>query len=211
MSEMSQNDTELESLNANGEAALATIFAHHQDRLEKMVRFRLDQRLWGRVDPADVLQEAYLDVSRRLTDFLSKPAVPVFIWLRSMTEQALVNAHRRHLGAKMRDASLDIPLHRRGGMATSVSLAARLVADMTSPSQAVMKEEMLAELRAALDGMDSIDREVLALRHFEDPTNNEVAEILGLQKAAASNRYVRALKRLKDVLSKMPSFGDSGG
>jgi len=86
-----------------------------------------------------------------------------------------------------------------------------LVADMTSPSQTVMREEMLAELRVAIDGMDSIDREVLALRHFEDLTNNEVAEILGLQKAAASNRYVRALKRLKDVLSKMPSVGDSGG
>ena len=203
----SSQDSELASLIAGGEQALAAAFSRYSERLEKMVRFRLDQRLWGRVDPADVLQEAYLEISRRLNEYLGDPVVPVFVWLRRMTEQMLVNLHRRHLGAQIRDASLEVSLQRgRGSIGTSFSLAARLVADLTSPSQAAMREEMLTELREAFDEMDPIDREVLALRHFEELSNNEVAEILGLQKAAASNRYVRALSRLKSILSRMPSF-----
>lgn len=201
------DEAELEALKAGGEEALANVFSLYEPRLERTVRFRLDQRLWRRVDPADVLQEAYLDAAQRLAGYVSDPNVPVFVWLRAVTEQTLINIHRRHLGAKIRDASLEVSLQRRPGpMATSVSLAARLVANLTSPSQAAIREEVHAELREAFDSMDPIDREVLALRHFEELTNNEVAEILGLQKAAASNRYVRALKRLKAILSKMPSF-----
>jgi RNA polymerase sigma-70 factor (ECF subfamily) len=203
-------DAELTGLETGGEEALADLFSRHEERLTRMVRFRMDHRLWGRVDPADVLQESYLEASRRLAGYLRDPAVPVFVWLRRMTEQTLLNIHRRHLGAKIRDASLEVSLHRRGGgQATSISLAARLAADWTSPSQAAMREEMLGELREAFDSMDPIDREVLALRHFEGLSNNEVAEILGLQKAAASNRYVRALKRLKTMMSRMPSYGES--
>lgn len=205
----SATEDELTLLRRDGSQALARLFESYEPRLEKMVRFRLDQRLWGRVDPADVLQEAFLQIDRRLPDYLRDPAVPVYVWMRTLTEQVLVDVHRRHLGAKARDARLDVSLHRgRGPMATSFSLAARLVADLTSPSQAAIRNEMLNELRDAFDGMDPIDREVLALRHFEDLTNNEVAAVLGLQKAAASNRYIRALKRLRMVLSKMPSFGD---
>ena len=85
-------------------------------------------------------------------------------------------------------------------MATSLSLAQQLVAELTSPSQAAMREERLSVLREAIDGMDEIDREILALRHFEQLSNAEVAEILELKKTAASNRYIRALKRLKAAL-----------
>ena len=205
-----EQDPGLTDLATGGEQALARLFSDCADRLTRMIQFRLDRRLWGRVDPSDVLQESYLEVSRRLADYLRDPAVPVFVWLRSMTLQVLVNVHRRHLGTKKRDASLEVSLHRgRGAMATSISLAAQLVADLTSPSQAAIREEMLHELHEAFESMDPIDREVLALRHFEDLSNNEVAEILGIQKAAASNRYVKALKRLKHILSKIPGCGDA--
>jgi RNA polymerase sigma-70 factor (ECF subfamily) len=151
-----------------------------------------------------------LVLSRRMSDYLRDPTVPVFVWLRRMTEQVLVDVHRRHLGAKIRDASLEVSLNcSRRAMTTSASLATCLAADLTSPSHAAVREEMLGELREAFEGMDAIDREVLALRHFEELSNNEVAQILGLQKAAASNRYVRALKRLKGTLSKMSSFRDA--
>jgi RNA polymerase sigma-70 factor, ECF subfamily len=209
---MPQQDesSELAALTSGGETAFAGVFARYEDRLRKVVRFRLDQRLWGRVDPSDVVQEAYLETSRRLNDYLRDPRVPVFVWLRSMTEQVLVNVHRHHLGAHRRNAALEVSLDQRpDGWMTSVSLAARLVADLTSPSQAAMQEEMLLKLRQAFDAMDPIDREVLALRHFEELTNNEVAEVLGLQKSAASNRYVRALKRLKEILSSFSS-GEAG-
>lgn len=200
--ERGQSDVAL--LEANGEEALAGLFSQFEPRLDRMIRFRLDQRLWGRVDPADVLQEAYLEAAARLRSYLAQPSVPVFVWVRSMTEQVLINVHRRHLGAKIRDARIEVSMHRKqSGPATSFCLAARLVGNLTSPSQAAMREEMIDQLRKAFDTMDPIDREVLALRHFEELSNNEVAEILGLQKAAASNRYVRALKRLKVVMSKV--------
>ncbi len=139
--------------------------------------------------------------SRRLSDYLRDPAVPVFVWLRTMTQQVLADAHRRHLGAQKRDARQDVPLNRRSGQeSTSASIAARLVGSLTSPSQAAVRQDMREHLHRALDQMDALDREVLALRHFEDLTNGEVAAVLGLQKAAASNRYVRALKRLKQIM-----------
>ncbi len=203
---MPQQDeySELAGLKDGGAAAFAGLFARYEERLRKVVRFRLDRRLWGRVDPADVIQEAYLETARRLPDYLRDPAVPIFVWLRRMTEQVLINVHRHHLGAHCRNAGLEVSLDQRDGtFSTSVSLAARLVADLTSPSQAAMRDEMLVKLRQAFDTMDPLDREVLALRHFEELTNNEVAEVLGLQKAAASNRYVRALQRLKQILSSL--------
>ena len=202
--EIEQQESDLAALESQGEEALAELFSRFGPRLDKTVRFRLDQRLWGRVDPSDVLQEAYLDAASRLKAYLARPEVPVFVWLRAITEQVLINVHRRHLGAKIRDARVEVSMNRKAtGQATSYCLAARLIGKMTSPSQAAIREEMIDQLRSAFDTMDPIDREVLALRHFEELSNNEVAEVLGLQKAAASNRYVRALKRLKTVMSEV--------
>ncbi len=212
MVETRHNENELQLLRTEGEQALATIFSRYEERLERMIRFRMNRKLWGRVDPSDVLQEAYFESARRLPNYLRHAAVPVFVWLHGMTGQTLVDVHRRHLGTQSRDAGREVAMRRSGGpMATSTCLAARLVADLTSPSHAAMRDEMYNELRDSLDQMDPIDREVLVLRHFEELTNKEVAEVLGLQKAAASNRYVRALKRLKSILSTTPSFRDVEG
>lgn len=196
---------ELALLKREGRTAVADLFARYEDTLRRMVYVRLDKRLHGRVDPADVLQESYMEAARRIEQFIADPAVPLFVWLRQLTIQVLIDLHRRHLGAKMRDARQEISLNGspRDPLGTSQSLAAHLVADWTSPSQAAIREETLAQLRAALETMDPIDREILALRHFEELGNNEVAAILGLQKSAASNRYVRALRRLKQILSSL--------
>jgi RNA polymerase sigma-70 factor (ECF subfamily) len=189
--------------------ALAELFGVYRDRLRKMVRLRLDRRLQGRVDASDVLQEAYLDLAQRAPDYLAKPNIPFFLWLRLLTGQRLLAIHRRHLGAHKRDAGMEVAIH-RGAMpqATSASLAAQLLGKLTSPSHAAIRTEMQVRLQEALNLMDPIDREVLVLRHFEDLSNNEVAEVLGLQKAAASNRYVRALRRLKEILHGMPGILD---
>jgi RNA polymerase sigma-70 factor (ECF subfamily) len=163
--------------------------------------------LQGRIDASDVLQEAYLDMAQRAPEYAANPTMPLFLWLRLLTGQRLLMAHRQHFGAKMRDAGQEVSLY-RGALpqASSVSLAAQLLGRMTSPSLAAVRAEMQLKLQEALNGMDPMDREVLTLRHFEDLSNNETAAVLGLQKAAASNRYVRALKRLKEVLSAMPGF-----
>jgi len=195
-------DVWLDRLRTDGVQALAQALACYRERLVKMIDFRLDTRLLGRLDVGDVLQEVYLMSARRLDDFLANPTVPAFVWVRAMTLQVLADVHRRHLGAQKRDARRDVPLHRRqGDGTTSVSIAARLADSLTSPSKAAARADMRQHLCSALAAMDPTDREVLALRHFEDLTNGEVAAVLGLKKAAASNRYVRALKRLREIMT----------
>lgn len=185
--------------------AVAALFARHQDRLEQMVRVRMDRRLQGRIDASDVLQETYLEAVRRVGEFARERGTSVYLWLRFLTGQKLVDLTRRHLGAKMRSAGQEISLY-RGALphASSNSLAEQLLGRLTSPSLAVIRAETQLRVQEALNTMDPIDREVLALRHFELLSNGEVAQVLGLSKAAASNRYVRALKRMKEVLSAVP-------
>ena len=190
---------ELEMLKSGDADAIAEVFSRHRDKLQRMVRFRLDRSLYGRVDTADVLQDVWLETSRRIEDYTSNPAVPFFVWIRQIAYQTIIDLHRRHLGAQKRNVSQEVSIA-KSNCDTSVSIAAQLAGNLTSPSNVAMRGERLARLREALDSMDEIDREVLALRHFEELSNNEVAEILGIQKTTASNRYVRALKRLKQVL-----------
>lgn len=190
--------------------ALAEAFNCVRGRLKRMVQLRLDRRLQGRIDPSDVLQEAYLDLARRAADYLARPALPFFLWLRLLTGQRLLAIHRQHLGAKMRAVSQEVALGNAAlPHAASASLAAQLLGRISTPSKAAMRAEMQRLLQEALERMDPIDREVLVLRHFEELTNDETAEVLGLQKAAASNRYVRALKRLRGILRTMPGFSES--
>jgi RNA polymerase sigma-70 factor (ECF subfamily) len=194
---------------AGDAAARGELFARHRDRLRQMVRLRLDRRLQGRLDPSDVLQEAYLDYERRLPAYAAEPSMPFFLWLRFLTGQRLTDLHRQHLGAKMRDAGQEVSLH-RGALpqATSASLAAQLLGRLTSASRAAIRAETQLRVQEALNQMDPLDREVLVLRHFEMLTNEETAQVLGLRKSAASNRYVRALKRLKEILAGLPGLGD---
>jgi RNA polymerase sigma-70 factor (ECF subfamily) len=187
--------------------ALAQVFAHYRDRLRQMVQLRLDRRLQGRLDPSDVLQEAYLDFARRLPDYARSPDMPFYLWLRFLTGQRLVDLHRQHLGAKMRNAAHEVSLY-RGALpqASSVSLAAQLLGRLTSASRAAMRAETQVRVQEALNSLDPVDREVLTLRHFEQLSNDEAAAVLQISKSAASNRYVRALKRLKDLLAAIPGF-----
>ena len=194
-------------LKSGDNEALAELFSQHRERLWRMVHFRLDRRLQGRVDTEDILQEAYLAAAKRMHHFADESSTSFFVWLRMIVMQTLIDVHRRHLGAQMRDAGREVAI--RGGcysQTTSISMVARLVGHLTSPSQATLRAEVSAQLEAALETMDPIDREILALRHFEELTNSEVAESLDIQQKAASIRYVRAVKRLKGILSQMPGF-----
>jgi RNA polymerase sigma-70 factor (ECF subfamily) len=207
MTDSSDLDAMMTRLRTGDPDAAGELFAACRDRLKRMVRLRLDRRLQGRLDASDVLQEAFLDVQKKAADFAARPEMPAYIWLRLVTAERLLILHRRHLGAQMRDAAQEISLA-RGGMpaASTHSLANLLLGRLTSPSQAAIRSERQRRLQDALDLMDPLDREVLALRHFEELTNGEVATVLGLTKTAASNRYVRALKRLKEILSSLPGF-----
>jgi RNA polymerase sigma-70 factor (ECF subfamily) len=201
-----QDDPLLARALAGDESAFAEAFAQHRERLWRMVHFRLDRRLQGRVDADDVLQEAYLDGAKRLRHLAESQPMSLFLWLRLITGQTLIDVHRRHLGAKMRDAEREESIQQRLSEGTSVSLSFHLLAHLTSPSQAAQRAELTALVEEALGGMSDTDREVLALRHFEELTNSEVAKVLGIERKAASIRYVRALARLKSVLQRIPGF-----
>jgi RNA polymerase sigma-70 factor, ECF subfamily len=193
-------------IHAGDQHALGDFFARHRERLRRMVRLRLDQRLQGRIDPEDVLQEAFVDAARRLADYATAPAMPPFLWLRFLTIQRLQTLHRLHFGVKSREVGREVSLY-NGPLpaADSRSLAAQLLGRLTTPSRAAIRAETQIKIQEALNAMEPIDREILALRHFEELDNSETAAVLGIHKAAASNRYVRALRRLKEFLS--PTLG----
>ncbi len=207
--ESNEVDGRLEAVRGGDQEALASLFSGHGERLRRMIEFRLDARLRGRVSTSDVLQEAYIDALKRLPHYQAAPEdVPFFIWLRTVTFQRLIQVHRQHLGAGIRDAGREVSLGPSQGIEASSEKLAEFIGDFTSPSQAAQRGEKMAQLRDSLDQLDPIDREVLALRHFEDLSNHEVAALLGIRTAAASKRYVRALERLKEALERLPNFGE---
>jgi RNA polymerase sigma-70 factor, ECF subfamily len=207
-SDASETDDLLRRAGAGEEQARAELFEHYRGRLRQMVRLRLDRRLSGRLDPSDVLQEAYFDFARRFPEYAANPAVPFYLWLRSLTGQKLIDLHRRHLGAKMRDAGQEVSLY-RGALpqASSESLANHLLGRLTSPSRAAVRAETQIRVQEALNLMDPLDREILTLRHFETLSNDEAAQVLGISKKAASKRFIRALERLQEIISVLPGFG----
>ncbi|MCB9887313.1 MAG: sigma-70 family RNA polymerase sigma factor [Planctomycetes bacterium] len=196
---MEPTDEALEQALRDGDdEAMATLFERLRERLQRMVHFRLDPRLVGRIDAEDVLQEAFLEAKKRLAAFRGDDK-PFFVWMRLVTQQTMVDLFRKHVGAKMRAAGREIAAPASG------TLSGFFVGHLTSPSQAVLREEVRQKVEAALASMEEIDREVLLLRHFEELSNKEVAAVLGIQENAASNRYVRALTRLKGLLGDFAS------
>jgi RNA polymerase sigma-70 factor, ECF subfamily len=175
----------------------------YRSRLRSMIDLRMHALVRGRVDPSDVIQEAFVDASQRLPEFVDNPTVPFYVWLRSLASQRLSLAHRRNLGVQARNAGREVSIfHSPFPAATSAIIAAQLVGHLTSPSSAAIAAEQKLKLQSALDELEPIDREILVLRHFEEITNAEAAAVLGLRPTAANNRYIRALGRLKSALDR---------
>jgi RNA polymerase sigma-70 factor (ECF subfamily) len=185
--------------------ALAELFSLYRLRLWRVVSFRMDPRLNGRVDPDDVLQESWLAAVQRIDHFLKDASRSIFVWFRLIVSQTLIDIHRRHLGTKKRSASLEFSIDRGwSSSSTSFSMSFHLLGHLTSPSFAAIRAELSEQLKIALVGMNEIDREVLALRHFEELSNRETALVLDISEQAASVRYMRAIGRLKHILTVIP-------
>jgi RNA polymerase sigma-70 factor (ECF subfamily) len=195
----------IERARAGDREALSALLTRHRDRLRRMVEMRLDTRLQARLDASDVVQEAFVEVVERLEEYLRDPKLPLFLWLRLVVGERLMKLHRHHLGTQMRDAGREVSLF-CGALpaASSAALAAQLLGKHTSPTQAALRAERILRVQEALNTLDPVDREVLALRHFEELTAAETAQVLGIAESAAAKRYFRALRRLKEVLATMP-------
>jgi RNA polymerase sigma-70 factor (ECF subfamily) len=194
------------ALAAGGDGtAWGALLSEHQERLLRMITFRMDPRLRGRIDPLDVLQDAFVEASAHRDAYFRAPTVPLFLWLRGVASNKLLELHRHHLGTHMRDAKRELRLEGpRIWDDTTSALCAHLAGNLTSPSAAAFRDEVKTRLADALDKMDPTDREVLTLRHFEQLTSGEAALVVGIQERAAAKRYLRALARLKDILSALP-------
>jgi RNA polymerase sigma-70 factor (ECF subfamily) len=199
---------ELEQRLATGERDLfGQLFDLHRPRLWRFVHFRLDARVRGRIDPEDVIQEVYLDAHQRLNNFLEGKFPSLFLWLRLVAAQTLSNTHRSHLGVQARtvlkERSLPPGIYLPDA---SVSLSFHFVDKLASPSHHLSRNELVAKMHELMQKLKTSDREIIALRHFEELTNQEVATLLEIQPKAASIRYVRALERLQAAMAQFPEF-----
>ncbi|MFK8111152.1 MAG: sigma-70 family RNA polymerase sigma factor [Rubripirellula sp.] len=198
-------DELLTAMRDGDEEALATVFSHYRERLRRIVRFRLDYRLASRISDSDVLQETFIAAAKRLGHYSKQTEMSAFLWFRLLIGQQLIDLHRQHLQAEMRDVRKEVALQQTGPSPhTSMAIAAHLVGKMTAVSEIVQRAERIEKLEATLNQMDDIDREVIALRHFEELSNVETARVLGIETAAASKRYVRAMAKLGEL---MKEFG----
>jgi RNA polymerase sigma-70 factor (ECF subfamily) len=206
MAEEAPSTTEcLNRIRAGDTKALAELFEAYRPQLRRMVDLRLDGRLAARLDPSDVLQEVYLDMAGQLDGYLRKPRVAFYVWLRGLAWERLLKLHRRHLGAECRAVSREqaLPLE------SSAVLAWQFLAPGASPSEALLQEELRRRVQRALAKLEEEDREVILMRDFENMTNGEVAQALGIGASGATMRYGRALFRLKEILIADGPVGES--
>ena len=204
------NDSQLETLAQTGDQqALADLFDRFRARLRRIVDARLDTRLRGRVDPSDVLQEAFIDLAQKLPGYIerhrdSESGISMFVWMRLVTTERVLAAHRKHLDTAARDARRETPQHQVGQ--SSVFFAEHLISVFGSAENRVLRDEMFVALKLTLESMDPVDHEIITMRCFEELTNSEAAEALGISQNGASSRFVRAMTRLKKQLQSIPGF-----
>lgn len=176
------------------------IMFRHRDRLRRMVDVRMHPRLQGRVDASDVIQETFIEAARVLKNGQQNQDIPVYLWLRRLANQKLIQAHRQHLQAVGRDARRE-QAQVAEPQASSVSIARYLIGNFTSPSLQAIRQERESMLQRGLEQLEPLDREVLALRHFEQLSGPESAEILGISHDAVKKRYIRALEKLQRIMA----------
>lgn len=190
--------------------AFNAILMKYRSRLIKIISLRIGFRLQGRVDASDVIQDAYIEASRTLDRYLENPEIPVFLWLRKLAGEKLLQANRFHIDTQKRSANREISIDQEMPQACAHSMAARLVGSTTSPSEVAMRNENKRRLEVALSQMDVLDREVLVLRHFEHLTGPESAIVLNLNYETVKKRYARALDKLERILSSLNNTSNIG-
>jgi RNA polymerase sigma-70 factor (ECF subfamily) len=186
----------LELAGAGQSQAVDELLARHRPYLQQFVGLRFDPLLRRRADPSDVVQEAQIEAARRLAEYLQQPEMPFRLWLRQIACDRLVMLRRRHLGAARRSVHRDVALPEQ----SSVALARQLLARGATPSEQVARRELARRVHQALTRLPEADRDMLLMRNFEGLSNQEAAQVLRISPTAASQRYGRALLRLRNVM-----------
>jgi RNA polymerase sigma-70 factor (ECF subfamily) len=186
--------------------AVDGLLTRHREALVRLVALRLDRAIARRVDASDIVQDVLVEANRRLDDYLQNRKMPFHLWLRQIAQDRMIDAHRRHRGAARRSIDREQPL---AGPELSdrsaMDLAAMLRDRELTPAAAATRRELQERFRAAIDRLDEPDREVILMRHFEELSNQEVAQALDLSEPAAGMRYLRAIRRLRVILDESQS------
>ncbi|MCH2181203.1 MAG: sigma-70 family RNA polymerase sigma factor [Mariniblastus sp.] len=192
-------------------SAVNQLLERHRNSLRQLVRIRLDQKIRGRVGVSDVVQDVLVEANRRFQRYLENPVMPFHLWLRHIARDRIIDAHRRHRGTARR--SVDREQNRwspAGYDQSSLQLASILNDKRLTPAAAAIQKEMSRRVEQSLSKLDEKDSEIIVMRHYEMLTNQEVALILNLTEPAASMRYLRAIRRLKDTFLKDAPKGSDG-
>ena len=197
---MSNSESQLNALLAGNESAIRQLFESNRGRLTRMVGARMDARVSARFDPSDVVQEALLDAYQRLPTYLDNPSVPLYVWLRKLTWEHLVQLQRKHLGAEKRSVTHEQPNPATANDDSEMLLAERLVSNLTGPTERAIRSETHRRLRAALQLLRPRDREVLELRYLEQMDTGEIAAALEIREGAVVTRHFRAIQRLQELI-----------
>jgi RNA polymerase sigma-70 factor (ECF subfamily) len=198
----SETDQLLDQARQGRADAVEQLLARHREPVRRMIDLRLDPAIVQRVDASDVVQDVMLEASRRLQDYLKNPTMPFLLWLRHLAKDHLIDAHRRHHQAQKRGVNREQPLHRPAWAdQSSLELAGQLVDGERTPASEAIQQELQRRLHDAIAQLDDVDREVILMRHFEQLSNQEVAQALELTEPASSMRYLRAVRRLRDLLA----------
>ena len=186
----------LARLDRGDDQAFSQLFSRHRKALHQAIELRIDPQLRSRVDASDVVQETQLEAYRRLNDYLSRRPMPFRLWLRKTAQERLIDLRRKHVQADRRAVGREVSLPDQ----STLQLAGQLLANLPSPSQRAVRNEIAGRVRQAITRLPEADREVLLMRSFEGLTNQETACILGIEPATASKRLGRAVRRLRDSL-----------
>ena len=181
--------------------AVDQLLDRHREPVRRLIGLRLDPAIARRLDASDIVQEVLLEASRRLEEYLRQPAMPFHLWLRHIAQDHIIDAHRRHRQARRRSVDREQPKRAALADGSSVELVAQLIDRELTPATAAIRHEMAKRFEEVLTRLDEADREVILMRHFEQLSNQDVAAALGLTEAAASMRYLRALRRLRTLLA----------
>lgn len=189
-------------------AALEALLERHRAPLRKMIGARLDPAIGRRVDASDIVQEVLWKASRRMGDYLRDPSLPFHLWLRQIARDHIVDGYRRHRQAERRSIDRERSLSARAFEdRSSIELAASLRDPEPTPAAEAIRQELRRRFQEAIARLNPSDREILLMRHFEQMSNQDSARALGLSESAAGMRYLRALRRLREVLGEEPSAG----
>jgi len=193
----------------NGDlSAFNELFSLHRPQLFRIADFRMDNRLRARLDTDDVLQQAFLDAQKRIANLQKSPTHSFLVWMRFILRQTIIDFQRKHLVSARRDIGRENRFYSAFDSDQSVSILIQLVDSMTSPSQTISKQELIERVKSSIQLLSENEREIIALRHFEELSNSEIAETLQISQKNASIRYIRALEKLRNSLSNVPDFFD---